>query len=76
MAVTHTGEESLRLLDYLLIAREATSVEITDTAKSLEPLDDTVENKGTIATPSWCRFLIPPISFRVQWRTTFPGFLS
>lgn len=41
MAVTHTGEESLRLLDYLLIAREATSVEITDTAKSLEPLDDT-----------------------------------
>ena len=41
MAVTHTGEESLRLLDYLLIARAATSVEITDTAKSLEPLDDT-----------------------------------
>lgn len=41
MAVTHTGEESLRLLDYLLIAREATSVEITDAAKGLEPLDDT-----------------------------------
>ena len=41
MAVTHTGEESLRLLDYLLIARAATSVEITDTAKSMEPLDDT-----------------------------------
>lgn len=41
MAVTHTGEVSLRLLDYLLIAREATSVEITDAAKSLEPLDDT-----------------------------------
>lgn len=37
MAVTHTGEESLRLLDYLLIAREATSVEITEAAKSLEP---------------------------------------
>ena len=41
MAVTHTGEEGLRLLDYLLIAREATSVEITEGAKSLEPLDDT-----------------------------------
>lgn len=41
MAVTHTGEESLRLLDHLLIAREATSVEITEGAKSLEPLDDT-----------------------------------
>lgn len=41
MAVTHTGEESLGILDYLLIAREATSVEITEGAKSLEPLDDT-----------------------------------
>ena len=41
MAVTHTGEESLRLLDYLLIAREAMSVEITEGAKSLEPLDET-----------------------------------
>ena len=37
MAVRHTDAESLRLLDYLLIAREATSVEITDAAKSLEP---------------------------------------
>lgn len=36
----------------------------------------TVENKATIATPRWCRFLIAPISFRVQWRTTFPGFLG
>ena len=35
MAVTHTGEDSLRLLDHLLIAREATSVEITEDAKSL-----------------------------------------
>ena len=41
MAVTHTGEESPRLLDHLLIAREATSVEITEAAKSLEPLGDT-----------------------------------
>lgn len=41
MAVTHTGEESLRLLDYLLLAREAASVEITEGAKSLEPLDET-----------------------------------
>lgn len=41
MAVTHTGEEDLRLLDYLLIAREATGVEITEDVKSLEPLDDT-----------------------------------
>ena len=41
MAVTHTDEGRLRLLDYLLIAREATSVEITEDAKSLEPLDDT-----------------------------------
>ena len=41
MAVRHTDEESLRLLDHLLIAREATSVEITEGAKSLEPLDDT-----------------------------------
>ena len=41
MAVRHTDAESLHLLDYLLIAREATSVEITEGAKSLEPLDDT-----------------------------------
>ena len=42
MAVRHAdvGLE-LQLLDYLLIAREATSVEITEAAKSLEPLDDT-----------------------------------
>ena len=32
MAVTHTDEGRLRLLDYLLIAREATSVEITEGA--------------------------------------------
>ena len=41
MAVRHTDAESLHLLDYLLIARETTSVEITEGAKSLEPLDDT-----------------------------------
>ena len=41
MAVTHTGEERLRLVDYLLIARDATSVGITEAAKCLEPLDDT-----------------------------------
>ena len=41
MAVTHTDEGRLRLLDYLLIAREATSVEITEGAKMMEPLDDT-----------------------------------
>ena len=44
--------------------------------ESVVALSLAVENKGIIATPSWCRFLIPPISFRVQWRTTFPGFLS
>ena len=41
MAVTHTDKGRLRLLDYLLIAREATSVEITEGAKMMEPLDDT-----------------------------------
>lgn len=37
MAVTHTDKGRLRLLDYLLIAREATSVEITEGAKMMEP---------------------------------------
>ena len=41
MAVRHADAESLHILDYLLIARETTSVEITEGAKSLEPLDDT-----------------------------------
>ena len=43
MAVRHADEGlELQLLDYLLIAREATSVEITEEAKSLEPLDETL----------------------------------
>lgn len=42
MAVRHTDEGlELRLIDYLLMAREATSVEITEEAKGLEPLDKT-----------------------------------
>ena len=45
-------------------------------AKVVEADAVAVENKATIATPARCRFLIAPISFRVQWRTTFPGFLS
>ena len=49
---------------------------LTHETKPELTLIQAVENKGTIATPIWCRFLIPPISFRVQWRTTFPGFLN
>lgn len=43
MAVTQTDEGlELQLLDYLLMAREATSVEIAEEAKKLEPLDKTL----------------------------------
>lgn len=43
MAVRHADDGlELQLLDYLLMAREATSVEITEEAKSLEPLDETL----------------------------------
>lgn len=43
MAVTQTDEGlELQLLDYLLMAREATRVEITEEAKGLEPLDKTL----------------------------------
>ena len=42
MAVTQTDEGlELQLLDYLLMAREATSVEITEEAKAIEPVDVT-----------------------------------
>ena len=43
MAVRHTGDGTeLQLLDYLLMAREATSVEITEEAKVIEPVDVTL----------------------------------
>ena len=43
MAVRHADEGlHLQLLDYLLMAREATSVEIAEEAKGLEPLDKTL----------------------------------
>ena len=42
MAVTQTDEGlELQLLDYLLMAREATSVEIAEEAKAIEPVDVT-----------------------------------
>ena len=43
MAVRHADEGlELQLIDHLLMAREATSVEITEEAKSLEPLYETL----------------------------------
>ena len=49
----------LQLLDYLLMAREATSVEIAEEAKGLEPLDKTLDL--LLQIEEWVSYLVGAI---------------
>ena len=60
MAVRHADEGlDLQLLDYLLMAREATSVEIAEEAKGLEPLDKTLDL--LLQIEEWVSYLVGAI---------------
>ena len=60
MAVRHADEGlDLQLLDYLLMAREATSVEIAEEAKGLGPLDKTLHL--LLQIEEWVSYLVGAI---------------